>query len=677
MSGGFEKGGKMMKKKLLILTVFMILLALISVNVNAESIPLNSLKEDELRELESQIQSKLQLMELENANEYKLLQDYQEYERNPAKHIDERVSFSGLVLQVTETEDRAASYRIAVDGDGDQVIAVFYQRPDGTGRILEDDSVTVYGSMDDLYTYTSTTNLSVSVPHCTGDLVIRKITNEKVLQLEKDGLTETENKIEERLKKLEKKDKSGNITITKKNYEEYARNGELHIGESITFDGKVLQTLENDELNMIRVGVGGSGLQVIYVIAPAGLNEYRILEDDQITVTAECTGLYTYSSTLSGNITIPSCLANGIKLKGYQVPKNVSKDKKGNIKLTKKLFEDYSRRPSAHENEKITFSAKVVQVIDGSETSSYRLALESDSNLIIYTTIANADRGTRILEDDKITVEGTFDGLMSYESTMGVVITVPRCSATSMTLQGEKAKNRPSKNKDGFYSVTKKNYENFARDEATYLNEKLTFTAKVVQVSEDTDETILRLAVDKSSDSIFLAVLANENRQMRILDDDLVTVTGTSTGLFSYQSTMGGKITIPSCTIDTYTITNYKQKEIGEADKNGYYQITKNNYEEYARNPDPYIGKQIKFKAKVIQVVESIYGPNIYRVAVGSDNNCIFYLEYDLPEDSSRILEKDIINLTGTFDGIYRYTTTRGATVSVPAMTVTKLTKKK
>ena len=42
----------------------------------------------------------------------------------------------------------------------------------------------------------------------------------------------------------------------------------------------------------------------------------------------------------------------------------------------------------------------------------------------------------------------------------------------------------------------------------------------------------------------------------RILDDDYVTVYGTSLGLYSYQSTMGGKITVPALYLDRIELQN-------------------------------------------------------------------------------------------------------------------------
>ena len=118
----------------------------------------------------------------------------------------------------------------------------------------------------------------------------------------------------------------------------------------------------------------------------------------------------------------------------------------------------------------------------------------------------------------------------------------------------------------------------------------------------------------------------------------------------------------------------YIKKDIGKPNADGYYKITKENYSELARNSNTYSSKNITFKAKVIQVVERSNGNNVYRVTVDSDSNCIFYVEYKLPNGASRILEKDIITLKGEYYGIYTYESLLGS-VSVPAVVATEMKK--
>lgn len=90
-------------------------------------------------------------------------------------------------------------------------------------------------------------------------------------------------------------------------------------------------------------------------------------------------------------------------------------------------------------------------------------------------------------------------------------------------------------------------YDQVARTPDDYEGKKMQFTGRVIQVIEDKSETQIRLAVDGNSDNIILVGFDPDILNgSRVLEDDLVTVSGTSVGIVSYKSTMGGKITIPA-----------------------------------------------------------------------------------------------------------------------------------
>lgn len=639
-------------------------------SANADPISLKGLKETGLYELYSEVQAQLQLNQLRSAGNYMPLKDYDDIERNPSSHTNEHLYLEGTVIQVVEGES-LNTYRITVDKNGDQVFMVTYALPEDSERFLVDDKVCVYGKFTDLYTYKSTTNLQVTVPLVEAALMIHPIMNKNVKKASQEELETALTDIREQISKTVKKDHDYTV-LTKTNYPFFAKNVALHKNEKIKFSGKVLQALENDDITSIRVAVDNDSDHVVYLIVVGDLLDIRVLDDDVINVTGTYSGLYTYSSTRGGEITIPSCIADSVSVKGYKAPAKFTKDKQGNIKLTKQTYQDFSRRPKEHDSDPITFSAKVVQVIEGSSNSQYRMAVDNDYDSIIYVTLPNDSRTMRVLEDDKVTVVATFNGLLTYESTLGAPITIPQCIASSVVIPGKKA-TIAAKNADGNYVVNKDNYESFARDEDTYKGEVITFTAKVIQVVDGDSSTTYRLAVDKSYDAVFLAIIDNDELDIRILEDDEVTVEATSTGLYTYSSTMGGKITVPSCMLTKYTVNNYTKADLGSPDSNGNYKITKKNYQEIARNPDPYRLKGMTFKGKIVQVVEGNDGDNIYRVAVDSDSDCMFYVEYTLPSGASRMLENDTVTLTGTYYGIYSYKTTMGSTVSVPALIATDM----
>lgn len=93
-------------------------------------------------------------------------------------------------------------------------------------------------------------------------------------------------------------------------------------------------------------------------------------------------------------------------------------------------------------------------------------------------------------------------------------------------------------------------YDQLARTPDDYEGKKIKFYGKVLQVMEDSGLTALRIAVDGNYDTVLYAVYDSSITTSRVLKDDMVTVYGYSAGLYSYQSTMSGVITIPSMIVE-------------------------------------------------------------------------------------------------------------------------------
>ena len=93
-------------------------------------------------------------------------------------------------------------------------------------------------------------------------------------------------------------------------------------------------------------------------------------------------------------------------------------------------------------------------------------------------------------------------------------------------------------------------YDQLARTPDDYVGKKVKFYGKVVQVIEGDEEIDIRLAVDGNYDTILLGAYESSIVSSRVLEDDFITIYGLSAGLTSYESTMGGKITIPAVLIE-------------------------------------------------------------------------------------------------------------------------------
>lgn len=87
--------------------------------------------------------------------------DYEDVARNPDNYKGQNIIASGKVIQVADGWFDTVTMRVS---DGDNVWYVTYAYQEGESRILENDSITVYGECDGVETYTSVLGSSVTIP---------------------------------------------------------------------------------------------------------------------------------------------------------------------------------------------------------------------------------------------------------------------------------------------------------------------------------------------------------------------------------------------------------------------------------------------------------------------------------------------------------------------------------
>ena len=93
-------------------------------------------------------------------------------------------------------------------------------------------------------------------------------------------------------------------------------------------------------------------------------------------------------------------------------------------------------------------------------------------------------------------------------------------------------------------------YDQLARTPDDYLGKKVKFYGKVIQVIENGSTVQIRLAVNDDYDTILLGKYDSSIVSSRIFEDDMITIYGVSVGTITYQSTMGGNITIPGVSVE-------------------------------------------------------------------------------------------------------------------------------
>lgn len=89
-------------------------------------------------------------------------------------------------------------------------------------------------------------------------------------------------------------------------YDKLARNPDDHEGKMIKGSGKVIQVMDGENEVDLRIATSSDGYDdVVLAYYDPSIVDSRILEDDQVTYYGESLGLYTYESTMGGEITIP------------------------------------------------------------------------------------------------------------------------------------------------------------------------------------------------------------------------------------------------------------------------------------------------------------------------------------------------------------------------------------
>ena len=98
-------------------------------------------------------------------------------------------------------------------------------------------------------------------------------------------------------------------------YNDLARNPDDYTGKSLTYSGKVIQVIEDDESVQHRIAVNGDYDTVIFVEYPKNMVASRILDDDWVNIYGRFVGLITYEATSGASITIPGIYLDRIELK--------------------------------------------------------------------------------------------------------------------------------------------------------------------------------------------------------------------------------------------------------------------------------------------------------------------------------------------------------------------------
>lgn len=97
-------------------------------------------------------------------------------------------------------------------------------------------------------------------------------------------------------------------------FKDISRNPDNHIGKKVKFSGRVLQIMEGELYNAIRMSTDGDYDDVVYATYYTSLIDFRLLEDDRITIYGEFVGMTTYESIFGKTITLPEIIIEKLVL---------------------------------------------------------------------------------------------------------------------------------------------------------------------------------------------------------------------------------------------------------------------------------------------------------------------------------------------------------------------------
>ena len=101
-------------------------------------------------------------------------------------------------------------------------------------------------------------------------------------------------------------------------------------------------------------------------------------------------------------------------------------------------------------------------------------------------------------------------------------------------------------------------FKAMSRDPDAYEGNLYKFSGKVLQVLEQAGNgytyTAMRIATKGNWDNVVYVIYLRPDGEKRILEDDRVTVYGTSTGLYTYETVMGAEVTLPQFKADTVSV---------------------------------------------------------------------------------------------------------------------------
>ena len=236
--------------------------------------------------------------------------------------------------------------------------------------------------------------------------------------------------------------------------------------------------------------------------------------------------------------------SSGIAEESYQAVQAQAASLEEKVVNLEKVSKAYESLEAAVEQEKSSLSAelqdanaKAKELATDYESLSDAFA-EYKESMAEYEDLALAEAEARKIQAEEAAASKAAAESKAREESI----------AAASKAAEEEARKKAEEEKKGYNTgIT---YNQLARTPDDYKGQKVKFKGKVVQVIEGDDEIQIRLATKDGYDIVLYCAYDPSIVTSRVLEDDKITIYGTSLGLISYQSTMGGQITIPAVWVD-------------------------------------------------------------------------------------------------------------------------------
>ena len=294
--------------------------------------------------------------------------------------------------------------------------------------------------------------------------------------------------------------------------------------------------------------------------------------------------------------------------------------------LTEIAFEDLVRYPEKYAGTKFEYTGKahgVNYLSDGRLTFSMYF---NDYTECIYCEMSNGSgMSQRLLEEDEITVRGTYEGVKNDFEFIGDVVNI---SVDEIVIHDASD-----------YSDEDISYEQLLRYPEQYRGTELEYSGVASGVNYLSDGRLtFSMYFNDYTECIHFEMSDCSGMSQRLLEEDEITVRGTYEGVETNFGFIEDAAKISVDEIEIHNAADYSEDDI--------------TYERLLRYPEKYKGITIEYSGEAIGVNYFSDGSVSFNMYANDYRDCYQFELRDSSELGKRILDGDSLTVKGTFRGI-------------------------